>query len=648
MVKLGIQAAEKGDGMNPRFFTIGMAGHIDHGKTTLTKALTNVDTDRLKEEKERKISIELGYAPFPLDEYETSIVDVPGHEKFIRQMIAGVAGIDLVIMVIAADEGVMPQTKEHIEILSFLGIRHGIIAVTKADRVEPDFMELIEDDIQSTVKNTIFEKADIVFVDSVTGTGLSTLRSAIKQSLSKIPARNAKGAFRLPIDQVFTVQGQGTVVRGTIYEGTVKTGDGLTIIPQKSSVKVRQVQVHHQEKDMAIAGQRVAINLSGLSKEEIKRGDVLVAGDFPLSGVIDISLTTVHDLQFPLKQRAPIRFYSGTAEVMGKIIFFDRKELNKNEEVLCQIRLDEPVVVRRGDRIVLRRPSPVETIGGGWVVDPFGEKYRFGNKTIQKLERKKEGSPKERILDALTTQTLATKNDLLHFTSLDSDTMEKMLARLIQDIKVLEMESGLYTSLAIYDEVREQILEQVSRYHEAYPMRAGMPKAECIQALDRKTPRKLTEMVIDREAEEGLLTKKKQYISLPAFEPYFPNQWKHRLEHAVKQLQKDELGVLPWNEYFKNEKIPDKLHLEVKHYLLHNRLAYPLDENYLIHRDVFEKQYQKLYSGTNGQAFTVKDAKSVLEVSRKNLIFYLELLDQLQITQRVDETRKWIKEFFVI
>jgi selenocysteine-specific elongation factor len=630
--------------MNPDFFTIGMAGHIDHGKTTLTKVLTNVDTDRLKEEKERKISIELGYAPFPLDEYETSIVDVPGHEKFIRQMIAGVAGIDLVILVIAANEGVMPQTKEHIEILSFLGIQHGIIAVTKVDRVEPDFIELIEDDIKSTVKNTIFEKADIVFVDSITETGLPALRSVIKQNLSKIPERNAKGAFRLPIDQVFTVQGQGTIVRGTIYEGTVNTGDILTVLPYKTSVKARQVQVHHQEKARAVAGQRVAINLSGLSKEEIKRGDVLVVGDFPLTCVIDISLTAIQDLQFPLKQRGPIKFHSGTAEVMGKIVFFDRKELNKKEEVLCQIRLDEPVVIKRGDRFVLRRPSPVETIGGGWVVNPFGEKYRFGNKTILKLERKKEGSPEERILDALNIQPLATKKDLSQSTSLDMDTMGEMLAYLIQDNKILEMESGLFTSHATYVGVREQIFDQVSRYHEAYPMRAGMPKAECIQALDRKIPRKLTEAAIDREAEKEGLVKNKQYISLPAFEPHFPNPWKNRLENALKQLQKDELGVLPWNEYLKNEKIPDQLDLEVKHYLMHNRLTYPLDENHLIHRDVFKKLFQKLYNGTDGQEFNLQAAKAALEVSRKNLILFLELLDQLRITQRVDENRKWVKD----
>jgi selenocysteine-specific elongation factor len=631
--------------VSSHFYTIGMAGHIDHGKTTLTKALTNVDTDRLKEEKERKISIELGYAPFPLGEYETSIVDVPGHEKFIRQMIAGVAGIDLVVLVIAADEGVMPQTQEHMEILTFLGIQHGIIAVTKVDRVEPEFIELIEDDIQSSVEGTIFENAEIVFVDSLTGTGLETLKSTIKQTLSRIPQRNVKGAFRLPIDQVFTMQGQGTVVRGTIYEGSIQAGDVLTVLPYKSSVKARQVQVHNKEKDIAIAGQRVAINLSGLSREEIKRGDVLVgAGAFPLSDTIDISLQAVKDLQIPLKQRAPIKFHCGTAEVMGKIIFFDRKELNKSDEVLCQIRLEEPVVIKRGDRFVLRRPTPVETIGGGWVIDPLGEKYRFGEKTMGQLERKKEGSPEERILDTLHAHQIATNSELLKFTSLHAETMGELVARLKRDNKILELEPDLFTSEVVYDDVRHQIQEQLRRYHEAYPMRTGMNKAECIQALHDKTPRKLTEMVIDKEVENGRLSRNKQFIHLSEFEPHFPNQWKTRLEHAYGHLLQDELAVKPWNDYLSDAKIPEKLYPEVKNYLLHNQLAYALDEKQLIHRAAFEKQAQKLYNGTSGHDFSVQEAKTVIDASRKNLIAFLELLDQLQLTQRTDEKRRWVRE----
>ncbi|PZE22234.1 selenocysteine-specific translation elongation factor [Paenibacillus xerothermodurans] len=631
--------------MKPHYFTIGMAGHIDHGKTSLTKALTNVDTDRLKEEKERKISIELGYAPFPLDEYKTSIVDVPGHEKFIRQMIAGVAGIDLVILVIAADEGVMPQTEEHIEILSFLGIEHGIIAVTKVDRVEQDFIELIEEDIKSTVKSTIFEHADIVFVDSITGTGLTNLRLTIKQNLSKLPQRNAIGAFRLPIDQVFTVQGQGTVVRGTVYEGTIETGDVLTVLPQNVSVKARKLHVHNQEKEVAVAGQRVAINLSGLTKEELKRGDVLVSsGEFPMSDTIDISLTTVHDLQFPVKQRAPIKFHSATSEVMGKIIFFDRKELHKSEEILCQIRLEEKIMIKRGDRFVIRRPSPVETIGGGWVIDPLGEKQKFGEKTIQKLERKKEGSPTERILDALHSLQLVTKKELLQFTSIPVETMGEALNVALTENSIVELDSDVFTSKAVYEDAKSQLFELVRKYHAVYPLRTGMNKAECMKALDKKIPARLTEIVIDKEVEEGILAKNKQYIAVFGFKPHFPDSWKNRLEHAFARLQDDELAVKPWNEYMTNEKVPEKLYPEVTHFLLQNQLAFPLDESHLIHRDVFVAQLKKLYEATSGQAFGVQEAKAGIAASRKNLILFLELLDQLKITQRTEEKRIWVKE----
>jgi selenocysteine-specific elongation factor len=629
--------------MNPRFYTIGMAGHIDHGKTTLTKALTNINTDRLKEEIERKISIELGYASFLLGEYETTIVDVPGHEKFIRQMIAGVAGIDLVILVIAADEGVMPQTKEHLEILSFLGIEHGIIAVTKSDRVEPDFMELIEDDIQTAVKDTIFEHADVVFVDSVTGTGLEELKLTIARNLSNIRQRDAQGEFRLPIDQVFTLQGQGTIVRGTIYEGTVKKGDSLLLLPQHVPVRVRQMQVHNRERESAIAGQRVAINLGGVMKEEVKRGHVLVSSEHvPLSRTIDVSLQTVRDLKYPVKQRAPVKFHSGTAEVMGKIVLFDRKELNGGEEVLCQIRLDEPVVVKRGDRFVVRRPSPVETIGGGWVIDPLSEKLRFGEETIRKLERKRQGSPEDRLIDALNEKQLLSRNEMRQTASLDTIALEDMLSRLLEHRQVVAVDADAFTSPAVYDKVRREVYRKLEQYHESYPMRSGMNKAEVIQA-QQGTPALLIETVIEREIEDGGLKRDKQYISLATFEPHFPPQWKQPLEQALNRLEADGLGAAPLEEYISKENVPKHLYHEIKQHILQKKLAYPLDEKHVIHHRAFDKQLHMLYQGTNGQAFSVQEAKAVLNATRKNLVLFLELLDQLRFTQRTDQQRKWLR-----
>lgn len=386
--------------MDKHYYTVGMAGHIDHGKTTLTKALTNVDTDRLKEEKERQISIELGFAPLELgNDIFASVIDVPGHERFIRQMIAGVAGIDLVILVVAADEGVMPQTKEHLDILSFLGIKRGIVAVTKIDKVEIDFVELVQEEIKEQLQGTVFAESPFVMVDSLKGTGIDVLKQQIKDDLLQTEKRNANGAFRLPIDQVFTVKGQGTVVRGTVYEGTVIEGQALMILPSRRETKARQLQVHHKPSEKAVAGQRVAINLSNVTKEDLDRGDVIVDKEhFIVTNTIDISLSFINSLKHPIKQRSPIKLHLGTSEVMGKIVFFDRNEVNSDVgEVLCQLRLDEDIVTKRGDRFILRRPTPTETIGGGWIVDPNGQKYRYGEATIDMLHKKKEGTPVQRV-----------------------------------------------------------------------------------------------------------------------------------------------------------------------------------------------------------------------------------------------------------
>lgn len=630
--------------MRPRFYTIGMAGHVDHGKTTLTKALTGVDTDRLKEEKERQISIELGYAPFPLDDHHVSIVDVPGHEKFIRQMIAGVAGIDLVVFVVAADEGVMPQTREHLEILSLLGITHGIIAITKVGKVESVHLELIEDDVRAAVKGTPFQESPTIFVDSLMGTGLDKLKSEIRKCLTKIPERNVGGAFRLPIDQVFTVQGHGTIVRGTVYEGSVETGAWLTVLPQNKAVKVREIQFHGQAQSRAVAGGRAAMKISGLSKEEIRRGDVLVASlaDFQPSDTIDLSLHTVQGLLHPVKQRTRVKFHSGTAEVMGKIVFFDRNEASRGEEVLCQIRLDEPVVLRRGDRFVIRRPSPAYTIGGGWVISPFGGKYRFGEKTIQELERKRDGSSEERVLDAIDSQLLLTKTEMSRLTSLSDDSLEGVLIRMKHDDKVLELDSGCYTSVMVYNKVKDLIFEQLAHYHETFPMRDGINKAECIQVLERTVPRKLAVLVMENEVGTGHLVKRKQYICQADFEPHFPSQWKIRMEHVMERLKLDGLGTQPWEEYLSAEKIPEEIRVEMKHYVLQNQLAYLLDEKHLIHRDVVNSQLFMLHHGTNGQSFGVAQAKAALNMSRKHLVLFLELLDRLQITQRTGDGRMWL------
>ncbi|KON90369.1 translation elongation factor [Sporosarcina globispora] len=617
-----------------------MAGHIDHGKTTLTKALTNVDTDRLKEEKERQISIELGFAPLHEDEeIQISVVDVPGHERFIRQMIAGVAGIDLVILAVAADEGVMPQTREHLEILDFLGIRNGIVAITKIDRVDDEFTGLVKEEILEELKGTIFENVPFVLTDSLSGIGIEELKQLIIHTLKEQDTRDAKGAFRLPIDQVFTVRGQGTVVRGTVYEGKVEEGQLLKIMPKGIETRARQLQVHHQPAEAAFAGQRAAINLSGVSKEDIERGGVLVSSEhFSVTKIIDVAVRMVGELEHIIKQRMPIKCHIGTAEVMGRIVFFDRNELSVTEsEILCQLRLDEEIVSKRGDRFILRRPSPQETIGGGWVIDPNGEKYRFGQKTIEALSRKKEGSPKDRIKAALTEDKTLSVPEIITKTSLDELTINKLL----KEEDFLSINSKDFTLLGIKEVTEEEIYDRLKEFHLENPMKQGINKAELLQAMQKNYPKTLVEFVLNTGIEEGTFLRKDQFLRNKDFYPHIPKSWQKRTENLLAQLKKDEYKVKQFDEYYSAAGIPENLKGDLKRFFEDQELAVPLDGQYYWHGDHFRGAVEVLKKSTAAE-FEVGDAKEVLGLSRKYMIPFLEKLDSLGITRRAENKRIWI------
>ena len=412
------------------YYTIGMAGHIDHGKTTLTKALTGVQTDRLKEEQERKISIELGFAPlFREEDLYVSIIDVPGHERFVRQMIAGVAGIDLFMLVIAANEGFMPQTKEHLEILTLLGIRDGIIVFTKVDQVDEELFEIVKEDVQEQLQQFELTDLPIYEVDSVSGKGISALKEGLRKKLTAISKPQDLTAFRLPIDQVFTIKGQGTIVRGTVYNGTAKEGEELIVLPSKKTVRIRQIQSHNERQVIARQGQRVALNLGGISWDELKRGDVLVTSDyFSVSRRFDVVLYPLKNMNYPLRQRQTIKVHIGTSEVMGRIIFFDRNEINQQtdeREIYCQIELEEEVVLSRGDRFIIRRPSPAETVGGGVVIEAVAERHRFGAKTAKQIKMKKDGTPKERIQAILNKHIVLSKDDLQRYAALSQEELKE-------------------------------------------------------------------------------------------------------------------------------------------------------------------------------------------------------------------------------
>jgi selenocysteine-specific elongation factor len=617
-----------------------MAGHIDHGKTSLTKALTKWDTDRLKEEKERQISIELGFAPlYDDDQMNVSVVDVPGHERFIRQMIAGVAGIDLVVLVVSAEEGVMPQTKEHLEILEFLGIKKGIVAITKVDRVDDILLMLAEGDIIEELKGTIFEDAPVMFVDSISGLGIEPLHAEILSTLSRMENRYVEGGFRLPIDQVFTVKGVGTVVRGTAYDGNISEGETLTILPKNITTRARQLQLFGKPTESAYAGQRVAINLAGLEKSDLKRGDVVVnSSQFVTTDVIDVVFKTVRHLDSPIKQRMPIKCHIGTTDVMGKIVLFDRKEMiEENEEILCQIRLDHSVVTKRGDRFILRRPSPQETIGGGWVIDPSGEKYRFGEETIARLEKKKTGTDNERVLQLLSQYKLLSDKDIMKYASINEDALNEVLD---SESEVVILSDTTFTNKRVYDHAKSDIENLLKDYHDKNTMRLGINKAELIQKLGEMYPKALQEFVLYKAKD---FTIKDQFVALVSFVPYVPKSWERKVSQVLFQLETDRWDVKYLENYFDEAGIPKQFKADAKKYLVETKRIVPLDQQFFVSMIVFEKSINSLRKAHAVQ-FDTSQAKDTLGLSRKYLIPFLEKLDEFGLTKRTENTRKWVEK----
>ncbi|PFA67928.1 selenocysteine-specific translation elongation factor [Bacillus sp. AFS015802] len=621
--------------MRKRYYTIGMAGHIDHGKTTLTKALTSVDTDRLKEEKERRISIEPGFASLYQDEgMEISVVDVPGHERFIRQMIAGVAGIDLVILVVAADEGVMPQTKEHLDILSLLGIRQGIVVLTKTAKVEEDLREMAREEVIEELKDTVFEGSPILLADSVTGEGVVELKEAIISSLKKMPSRDTSGDFRLPIDQVFTIKGQGAVVRGTIYEGSLETGQELSVLPQGIHTRAKQIQVHHHKAEKGYAGQRAAVNLSGVDYKELKRGNVLVSSThFFITNTIDVSLKVLNASQYDIRQRMTVMVHSGTSEVMGKLVFFDRNKVHADTDtILCQIRLDEHIVVKRGDRFIVRRPSPVETIGGGWIIKPNGGKYPFGEETIAFLQSEMDGTPGERVLKVLDRHKSVRRDFLMKEVSLQEERLDESL----QEKDWIHLSDSTITHRKIVKECQNMLDQILTKFHDDFPLLKGVNRGELKQHLSEYPG-----ALVDYALEQGRYGQENGVVHLDGFFPRLPPEWEKRCSQLLVSLERDGTQVRDMEEYFKQVGIPEKWHSDFYHFFVQEKKIVPLDERISYSIKVYNDALFRLKQHTD-ETFHVGEAKEVLGLSRKYMIPFLEKLDKEGLTVRIDEKRKWI------
>lgn len=613
---------------------VGTAGHIDHGKTALVKALTGCDTDTLAEEKKRGISINLGFASFRLPNGRNlGIVDVPGHEKFIKNMLAGATGIDLALIVIAATEGIMPQTREHIEILGYLGIQKYLIVLTKVDMVDEDFKELVIEDIRDFIKGTFLTGTRIVEVDSISRKGFHTLIGELERLTSDIQERSFTKKPRMNVDRVFSIKGYGTVVTGTLMEGVIKVNDELTVYPQGFSAKVRNLQVHDHNVEEAYAGQRTAINLSGVSLEELKRGNTVAAKDnVYVTNIIDVKFRIVQDTKFELKRFSRLKLYVGSSEVLAKIVPITHKTVKSKDEGYAQIILDHDIVVLKGDRFVLRTITPVTTIGGGMIIDPKPQRYKkFTEELIRSVSLKDSSSVDEIMEEYLKGHPFSVLEEIASF--INGETVEKELCHLMEEGTVIQIgKQYLHKEFLIrFQSGAESILMD---YHESNPLRSGMPKAELLDKFQLPN-KKQGEILLQYLTEVKRLKLEQNLVSLIHFKPELTQNQQRIKEDLLDRIHLSGYSLMTISELTENKKGRQQV------------LEFMLKEELLL----FPGQYildRGQYEGVRGKAKDLFDEKGIIKLSdfrdmvgtsRKFALILLERFDQEKYTKRQGEDR---------
>jgi selenocysteine-specific elongation factor len=491
---------------------LGTAGHIDHGKTSLVKALTGIDTDRLKEEKARGITIELGFAHLELPGgLSFGIVDVPGHERFVRTMVAGVGGMDLVMLVIAADEGIMPQTREHLDILRLLGVKSGLVALTKADLVDPEWLALVTGEVQEFTAGSFLEGAPIVAVSSRSGEGLDTLRGELGKLANQAVEKRSEGYFRLPVDRVFTVAGFGTVVTGTLLSGEIALGDELELLPSGREGKVRGIQAHGAKVDKGFAGQRLAVNLHGIDLDQVRRGDVVTpSGIFRSTRTVDVALDYLPSAPRELKHRATVRLHSATYEVPAQVILLDRDTLQPGESAYAQLRLKEPVLLLSGDSYILRAFSPQITVGGGMTLDPFPPRRRRRSAEALQLLEALGMDDQQAIVILIISQSLLSGiafDDILFRCGMPRKVLEATLAGLLSTGEIIQMirEPRLFLAKEAFETLKRGLVSEIIAFLAANPLKEGIGKEELRTRLPKRSDQRFFTPLLTALERDGLV-----------------------------------------------------------------------------------------------------------------------------------------------
>ena len=627
---------------------LGTAGHIDHGKTSLIKAITGVNTDRLKEEQKRGITIELGFASLALPSGQRlGIVDVPGHEKFVKNMVAGATGIDIVAMVIAADEGVMPQTREHMEICSLLGIRHGCVALTKTDMVDEDWLELVTEDVRDFLQGSFLEDAPIIPVSAATGEGLSTFVETLDSLSKQVPEHSPSGIFRLPVDRVFTMKGFGTVITGSLVSGRVRLGETIAIYPKGITSKVRGVQVHNQTVEEARVGQRTAINFQGLDKNQVDRGDVVsTPGALVPSYMLDVSLHYLSSNKKAAKNRTRIRFHTGTSEVMGLLIPLDREEIAPGDTVPAQIRLDAPMSVIKDDRFVIRSYSPVRTIGGGQILNPIPPKHKRFRKAIIDGLGQLSTCPPEGIVGYHAGASGYGGISFAHLklmTNLPDKPLDAVIQGLLsrRELIQIDKDNRIYVHGSSFERLHREISDHLAAYHEANPLKTGMPKEELKTKFPALEGPKLFNQMILHMVKESTIVAEEESVRLTA----------HRVSLAADQTGVREKildtyagsGLQPpyFKELSKNLAIDPKRAKDVLLLLVDEGHLIKIKDDLYFHTDAIEALKGRLvdFLTANGTIDTPQ-FKDMTGASRKYVIPLIEYYDSKNITIRIGDIRK--------
>jgi selenocysteine-specific elongation factor len=625
---------------------LGTAGHIDHGKTALVKALTGVDTDRLKEEKERGITTELGFTFLKLPSgIQMGIIDVPGHEKFVKHMVAGVWGIDLVALIIAADEGVMPQTREHLEICQLLGVRKGLIILTKIDLVDQDLLGLVKEEVTEIVNDTFLNGAPILPVSSITREGIPQLISALDRLSQEVEERSTGGLFRLPIDRVFVMKGFGTVVTGTVVSGALSIGESVQILPSGVEAKVRTLQVYNRPVEKTVAGQRAAVNLQGIETSAVERGDVLVhSRTLAPTRVLDVYIDYLPSAQRPLKNRTRQRFHIGTNLTSASIFLLDREEMAPGESGFAQLRLEAPVVALPHDRFVIRGSGVIQTLGGGVVLDAHPARHkRNAPSVIEDLTILREGSQDQAIAQHISHSGMGgiAFDDLLKRVATSSSEVQRIIKKMIDQGEALSIdpEKMKVIDIRFYHQLREMALAKLKEFHQRFPMKSGLAKEELRTKLPMELDVKLFQILLNGliQSKEILLEKDKLRLPTHQISSMDERGLIKRVEEAVLKagLQSPSPRELSeaWSE--KEEGIQ-----AVFEHLVHEGVLVKIKSGIYIHRVPFGDLKEELVSYLKkNKEITTPQFKEMTNASRKYAIPLIEYFDQIKLTIRLGEKR---------